>query len=91
MDPTTSPQKEKGIGAKLTEDEKETISNALKEAQDWLNANQEAEKDEYDTHLKDLQKICDPIIGKLYQQQGGQPGSGPSEDADNEEPEDTGL
>ena len=87
----TVEDKEKGIGAKLTEDEKETISNALKEAQDWLNANQEAEKDEYDTHLKDLQKICDPIIGKLYQQQGGQPGSGPSEDADNEEPEDTGL
>ena len=87
----TVEDKEKGIGAKLTEDEKETISNALKEAQDWLNANQEAEKDEYDTHLKDLQKICDPIIGKLYQQQGGQPGSGPSEDADNEEPEDTGI
>ena len=87
----TVEDKEKGIGAKLTEDEKETISNALKEAQDWLNANQEAEKDEYDTHLKDLQKICDPIIGKLYQQQGGQPGSGPSEDAGDEEPEDTGL
>ena len=87
----TVEDKEKGIGAKLTEDEKETIGNALKEAQDWLNANQEAEKDEYDTHLKDLQKICDPIIGKLYQQSGGQPGSGPSDDAGDEEPEDTGL
>ena len=87
----TVEDKEKGVGAKLSEDEKETIGNALKEAQDWLNANQEAEKDEYETHLKDLQKICDPIIGKLYQQAGGQPGAGPTEDADNEEPEDTGL
>ena len=88
----TVEDKEKGIGAKLSEDEKETIGNALKEAQDWLNANQEAEKDEYDSHLKDLQKICDPIIGKLYQQAGGQPGAGQTgEDADNEEPEDTGL
>ena len=87
----TVEDKEKGVGAKLSEDEKETIGNALKEAQDWLNANQEAEKDEYETHLKDLQKICDPIIGKLYQQQGGQPGSGPTEDASDEEPEDTGL
>ena len=88
----TVEDKEKGIGAKLSEDEKETIGNALKEAQDWLNANQEAEKDEYETHLKDLQKICDPIIGKLYQQAGGQPGAGQTgEDADNEEPEDTGL
>ena len=89
----TVEDKEKGIGAKLTEDEKETIGNALKEAQDWLNANQEAEKDEYDTHLKDLQKICDPIIGRLYQQggAGGPGGAGPTEDADSEEPEDTGL
>ena len=88
----TVEDKEKGVGAKLTEDEKETITNALKEAQDWLNANQEAEKDEYETHLKDLQKICDPIIGKLYQQSGGQAGgAGPTEDAGDEEPEDTGL
>ena len=88
----TVEDKEKGLGNKLTDEEKETISNALKEAQDWLNANQEAEKDEYDTHLKDLQKICDPIIGKFYQQSGaGGPGAGPSEDADSEEPEDTGL
>ena len=89
----TVEDKEKGLGAKLTDDEKETITNALKEAQDWLNANQEAEKDEYDTHLKDLQKVCDPIIGKLYQQQGGANpgGAGASEDADSEEPEDTGL
>ena len=89
----TVEDKEKGLGAKLTEEEKETISNALKEAQDWLNANQEAEKDEYDTHLKDLQKICDPIIGRLYQQggAGGPGGAGTSEDADSEEPEDTGL
>ncbi|KWW26862.1 MAG: heat shock 70kDa protein 5, partial [bacterium P3] len=52
----TVEDKEKGLGGKLTDEEKETITNALKEAQDWLNANQEAEKDEYDTHLKDLQK-----------------------------------
>ena len=89
----TVEDKEKGLGAKLTDEEKETITNALKEAQDWLNANQEAEKDEYDTHLKDLQKICDPIIGRLYQQggAGGPGGAGPTEDADSEEPEDTGL
>ena len=91
----TVEDKEKGLGAKLTDDEKETINNAIKEAQDWLSANQDAEKDEYDTHLKDLQKICDPIIGKLYQQTGGPGGANSadsgSQDADSEEPEDTGL
>ena len=91
----TVEDKEKGLSAKLTDDEKETINNAIKEAQDWLSANQDAEKDEYDTHLKDLQKICDPIIGKLYQQTGGPGGANNadsgSQDADSEEPEDTGL
>ena len=91
----TVEDKEKGLGAKLTDDEKETINNAIKEAQDWLSANQDAEKDEYDTHLKDLQKICDPIIGKLYQQTGGPGGANNadsgSQDSDSEEPEDTGL
>jgi heat shock protein 5 len=89
----TIEDKEKGLGNKISEDEKETITNALKEAQDWLSANQDAEKDEYDTHLKDLQKICDPIIGKFYQQggQAGPGGAGPNADSDSEEPEDTGL
>ena len=66
----TIDDKEKGLGSKLTDEEKETITKALKEAQYWLNANQEAEKDEYDSHLKDLQKICDLIIGRLCQQGG---------------------
>ena len=49
----TVEDKEKGIRVKLTEDEKETIGNALQEVQDWLNANQE-EKDENKMYLKDL-------------------------------------
>ena len=49
----TVEDKEKGIGAKLSEDEKETIGNALQEVQDWLNTNQE-EKDENKMYLKDL-------------------------------------
>ena len=67
----TVEDKEKGIGEKLSTEEKETITNAIKEQQDWLNANPEAEKDDYETHLKDLQKTCDPIIARIYKQSGG--------------------
>ena len=67
----TIEDKEKGIGDKLSESEKETITGAIKEHQEWLNANPEAEKDDYETHLKDLQKTCDPIIAKIYKQSGG--------------------
>ncbi len=67
----TVEDKEKGVGDKLAADEKETIQNAIKEHQEWLNANPEADKDDYETHLKDLQKTCDPIIAKIYKQSGG--------------------
>ena len=87
----TVEDKEKGLGNKLSETEKETITSAVKEAQEWLAANQEADKEDFETHLKDLQKVCDPIIGKIYKEAGGaQPGAeGGAEEQ--EEPEDTGL
>ena len=83
----TVEDKEKGLGNKLSE----TITSAVKEAQEWLTANQEADKEDFETHLKDLQKVCDPIIGKIYKEAGGaQPGAeGGAEEQ--EEPEDTGL
>lgn len=36
---------------------------------------QMAEKDEYDHQQKELEKVCNPIISKLYQ--GGMPEGGP--------------
>ena len=44
----TVEDKEKGIGDKLSESEKETISSSIKEHQDWLNSNPEAEKEDYE-------------------------------------------
>jgi len=67
----TVEDKEKGIGDKLSESEKETIQSSIKEHQDWLASNTEAEKDDFESHLKDLQKTCDPIIAKIYKQSGG--------------------
>jgi heat shock protein 5 len=78
----TVEDKEK-LADKLSESEKEEILNAVKEQQEWLGANGEsAEREDFDSHLKDLQKICDPIIAKIYKQSGG-----PSGGAD-EAPED---
>lgn len=52
---------------KLEEEEKSTIADALTDSQDWLNANSDAEKDEFEDKLKELQAVCDPIIKKFYQ------------------------
>jgi len=42
------------LADKLDEDDKKAIADALQEAQDWVSANDEAEKDEFEEHLKDL-------------------------------------
>jgi heat shock protein 5 len=78
----TIEDKEK-LATKLSEEDKNTIAEALTETQDWINSNDDADKDGLEEQLKDLQRICDPIIAKVYQSQGGQGG-----EADDEEFED---
>ena len=66
----TIEDKEK-LADKIEDSDKETIKEALTEAQDWLNSNSDADKDEYESKLKEIQGVCDPIISKVYQQYGG--------------------
>ena len=62
----TIEDKEK-LATKLSDEDKNTISEALTETQDWINSNDDADKDALTEQLKDLQRICDPIIAKVYQ------------------------
>jgi endoplasmic reticulum chaperone BiP len=75
----TIDDKEK-LAEKIDSGDKDKIKDALQEAQDWLNSHEDADKDDLETQLKDLQSICDPIISKVYQQQGGQGGQAHEED-----------
>merc|ERR1712054_418141 len=60
------------LAEKLSDEDKSTIKDALTDAQDWLNANSDAEKDDFEEKLKELQGTCDPIIKKVYEAHGGQ-------------------
>jgi len=71
------------LGEKISDDDKQTIQEALSEAQDWLNANDDAEKEDLEEKLNELQKVCDPIISQVYEQAGGQ-GDGEPEEEDDE-------
>jgi len=86
----TVEDKEK-LANKLSEEDKNTILNAVKEHQEWLNGHQEAEKEEFDSHLKELQTACDPIIAKVYKQSGGPQGGpgGPGGETGGEQEEPT--
>merc|ERR1712220_7949 len=67
---------EKGVADKISDDDKETIEKALEEANEWLDDNQEAEKDDFEEKLKEVQDVCSPIISKVYKESGGAPGGG---------------
>lgn len=54
------------LAKKLNDDEKQTVKDAVKEAKDWLDANAEASKEDYDEQRKKLESTCNPIISKAY-------------------------
>ena len=63
---------------KLASNDKTKITESCNEALKWLDANQTAEKEEFDHKLKEVEKVCSPIITKMYQNVGGKPGAPPS-------------
>ena len=62
---------------KVSEEDRTTVVDKCKEVIAWLDTNQMAEKDEFEHQQKELEKVCTPIITKLYQQGGGMPGGPP--------------
>ena len=64
------------IKSKISDSDRTTISNKIKDVLNWLDNNQLAEKDEFEDRQKELEQICRPIISKLYQGAGGPGGPG---------------
>ncbi|CAH3165397.1 unnamed protein product [Pocillopora meandrina] len=62
---------------KISEDDKTVISDKCKEVIDWLDQSDGASKEEFESKQKELEKVCNPIITKLYQGAGGAPGGMP--------------
>jgi len=56
---------------KISAEDKQKVMDKCNEAIRWIDSNQLAEKDEFDHQLKDLEKLCMPIVTKLYQGAGG--------------------
>jgi L1 cell adhesion molecule like protein len=56
---------------KISAEDKQKVLDKCAEVIRWIDSNQLAEKDEFDHQLKDIEKICMPIVTKLYQGAGG--------------------
>ena len=64
----------------ISEEERESMDEAIKEVLEWLDDNQEAEKEDYDAKQKELESLANPIISAAYQ-------AAPTEEEDGEDDE----
>jgi heat shock protein 5 len=55
---------------KIDSDDKERIKTVLKEALEWLDNNQNAEKDNYEEKLKEVEEVCNPVIKQVIKSVG---------------------
>jgi len=67
---------EEKVKAAISDSEKKIINDKCDECIKWLDANQTAEKDEFEDKQKEIESVCKPIIEKLYSGAGGGAGGG---------------
>jgi len=65
------------IVAKMDSGDQAKLTKMVDEAIEWFDNNQEADKEEYESRQKELEESANPIMMKLYQQNGGAPGGFP--------------
>ena len=66
---------EKGISEKIEAAEKTELLSLIDETLDWMEENPEADADEYSSKQKEVEKVANPIMKKVYQG-GAPPGAG---------------
>ena len=72
---------EKGLGGKVTPEQKETLLAAVNEALEWIEGNDSADAEAFKARLKELEGIVNPIVKDVYQASGGAPeGAGGDEE-----------
>ncbi|CAL8301950.1 unnamed protein product [Merluccius merluccius] len=70
---------EDNLKGKVSEEDKKKVEEKCEQAILWLENNQLAEKEEYQEQLQELERLCKPIISRLYQ--GGAPAQSCGEQA----------
>ena len=73
------------LKGKLTSEDEETLNEAIKDGQSFLDSNPEAEKEEYEEKRKEVEGVCDPIIKSVMDGGAGAAGSEDEEEDDFED------
>lgn len=80
---------ENGLGSKISDEDKETLQDAVNEALEWIDDNgEDASKEDFDEQKEKLSKIAYPITSKLYGGAEGDAGEAYQADEDADEDED---
>lgn len=65
------------LKSQISEDDRKQIDDKVSDTIQWLDANQTAEKEEFEAKQKDLEGVANPILQKMYASAGGVPGGVP--------------
>merc|ERR1719415_180666 len=71
---------EEKLGAKLSDEDKETLFEAANDVIDWLDDNPDADRDDYKEKQQEFDDIAQPILKDFYQQNPGAGGGGGDDD-----------
>jgi L1 cell adhesion molecule like protein len=63
------------VADKISDDDKKAVTDKVSEVISWLDANQTAEKDEFEHQQKELEAVCNPVVQKMYAAGGAPPGA----------------
>lgn len=70
------------LGEKMDAEDKEQVSDALKDGQSWLDSNPEADAEEIKEKRQEVEGVCAPIISKYYNEARGAANDANGEDED---------
>merc|ERR1712019_313244 len=71
---------EEKLAGKLSEEDADTVEEAVNDVLDWLSSNDDAEKEDFDEKKAELEEIVNPILQEFYQQHGGMGGEAGGDD-----------
>merc|ERR1711937_917848 len=57
---------EKGVADNISSEDKKELQDMIDEALDWMDSNPEADKEDYDEKMKEVEQIANPIMRNVY-------------------------
>ena len=70
---------EKGLADNISAQDKKELQDIIDETLDWMDSNPEADKEDYNEKMKEVEQIANPIMRNVY---AGGSGGGASDEGD---------